>query len=977
MSGSLDFLSEGGEMGALIRDHDWSGTPLGAVAQWPPSLRLIVRLMLTMRQPACIFWGADSLCLYNDAYRAALGDDRHPGSLGRPASEVWADIWPLVSAQIDQVMRGDGGIYHENQPVPLLRAGVRRECYWTYSYSPIGDEAAGGIGGVFIVCTETTEQVLTARRLAEENRTRYTLFQRLPGFIGVLRGPQHVYEYVNDAYMTFAGPRELIGRPVRDPFPDLHGQGFFEMLDGVYATGEPVMLHATPIRLFGEDHDRYIDLRYDPTYNELGAIDGIFVSGYDLTERVLAEQRRATLAELSDRLRDQASASDIAFVASELLGESMRVSRAGYGTIDPVAEMLQVERDWNAPGIAPLPALVPLRDYGSFIDDLKRGEVVTIEDVEDDPRTAAVAGALEARSARAFANVPVIEQGRLVAVLYLNHDEVRRWSVDDVAFIREFADRTRTAVERSRSEAALRALAASLEEQVDHRTRERDRLWATSEDLLAIAGYAGELFRISPSWTRLLGYDEATLLSRPIMDFIHPDDADTVVSQMADVQASGRPTRFQNRFRAANGDWRWLAWSLVPEPDAPRVVAVGRDVTAEHEAADARAILEEQLRQAQKMEAVGQLTGGIAHDFNNIIQGITGSLQIAMRRLSQGRTEDIERFMARAILSANKAAALTHRLLAFSRRQPLDPRAVDANALLASLEDLFQRTIGEHISLTLVLADGLWTTLCDPNQLESSLLNLVLNARDAMPGTGALTIETGNAILGDAAVADLADVRPGAYVLLRVRDSGIGMSEDTIAQAFDPFFTTKPIGQGTGLGLSMAYGFARQSEGFVRIDSVLGEGTSITLYLPRSAASRPAAPVQGLPSGSQAPAQGSGEVVLIVEDDAVVRGLVVETLAEQGYRTLEAGDGDGGLAILRSDVRIDLLVTDMGLPGIGGRQVAQHARDIRPTLKVLFMTGYAEHAASASGFLGSGMGLITKPFEIGEFVGKIQGMIAP
>ena len=813
----------------------------------------------------------------------------------------------------------------------------------------------------------------TSPRLADRCDP-YRFFQRLPGFIGVLRGPDHVYEYVNDAYMTFSGPRELIGRPVRECFPDLHGQGFFELLDGVYATGEPVVLHTTPIRLFGEDHDRFLDLRYDPTYDETGAIDGIFVSGYDLTDRVRAEARRATLAELSERLRDLSDPSDIAYVASELLARTMDVSRAGYATVDPVTELLRFDRDWNAPGVAPLPALVPLRDFGSFIDDLKRGVVVAIADVDLDERTAAAAHDLVGHAARAFASAPVIEQGELVAVLYLNHAEVRRWSTEDIAFIREFAERTHTAVERSRSEAALRALTASLEQQVDERTRERDRLWDASEDLLAIAGYSGELFRISPSWIRLLGHDEHRLLSRSYMEFIHPDDVDAVVSQMAAMQAGGQPIRFQNRFRAADGSWRWIAWSLVPEADAPRVVAVGRDITADRAAADARALLEEQLRQSQKMEAVGQLTGGIAHDFNNIVQGITGSLQIATRRLAQGRVDEIDLFMARAITSANKAAALTHRLLAFSRRQPLDPRAVDANALLSSLEDMFKRTIGERIDLRFALAEGLWTTLCDPHQLESSLLNLVLNARDAMPETGSLAIETRNARLDDGDVRDLVDVRPGDYVCVSVSDNGIGMSAATIAQAFDPFFTTKPIGRGTGLGLSMTYGFARQSEGFAQIHSVLGQGTTVTLHLPRHAGSvdlvPPPAPVP------RVEARGRGETILIVEDDVVVRSLVVEILTELGYRAVEAPDGDAGLAILRSEGRIDLLVTDMGLPGMSGREVALAARRGRPALKILFMTAYAANAALASGFFADGMEMIIKPFTLEDFVAKVQAMIA-
>ncbi|VVT27692.1 conserved hypothetical protein [Sphingomonas aurantiaca] len=382
---------------------------------------------------------------------------------------------------------------------------------------------------------------------------------------------------------------------------------------------------------------------------------------------------------------------------------------------------------------------------------------------------------------------------------------------------------------------------------------------------------------------------------------------------------------------------------------------------------------QEALRQAQKMEAVGQLTGGIAHDFNNLLQGITGSLEIVQRRVAQGRIDELDRFITGATTAANRAASLTHRLLAFSRRQPLDPRPVQANALIASLEDLLRRTTGEQIAFETVLAEGLWTTLCDPNQLENSLLNLVINARDAMPDGGVLTIETRNALLDDHFAASQRDVRPGHYVCICVSDTGTGMSADTIAKAFEPFFTTKPIGQGTGLGLSMIYGFARQSEGYARIYSEVGHGTTIKLYLPRHYGE--AEQGEALPGLTQDHATNAGEIVLVVEDDAVVRALIVEVLGELGYQAVEAHDGPAGLDRLRTMERIDLLVTDIGLPGLNGRQVADAGRMMRPGLRVLFMTGYAENAALASGFLEPGMSMITKPFAMEALATQIRTII--
>ena len=393
----------------------------------------------------------------------------------------------------------------------------------------------------------------------------------------------------------------------------------------------------------------------------------------------------------------------------------------------------------------------------------------------------------------------------------------------------------------------------------------------------------------------------------------------------------------------------------------------------EAEAAE-RERAEEQLRQAQKMEAVGQLTGGIAHDFNNLLTGIVGALGMLQRRIDAGRTEGLERYTGIAITSAQRAAALTQRLLAFARRQPLDPKPVDANRLVAGMEDLLRRTLGPAISLEMVLAGGLWPTLCDPNQLESAILNLAINARDAMPNGGRLTIETANAHLDDAYVRGQAgEVRPGQYVAVCVTDTGTGMSPDVVERAFEPFFTTKPIGQGTGLGLSMLYGFVKQSGGHVRIYSEPGQATTFKLYLPRHRGSLEAA--DATTQTKKTLGADTGETVLVVEDEPAVRVLVLETLRELGYTALEAADGPAGLRVLQSDVQIDLLVTDVGLPGLNGRQLADAARELRPELKVLFVTGYAHNAAIGNGLLDPGMEMITKPFALDALADKVRAML--
>ena len=380
---------------------------------------------------------------------------------------------------------------------------------------------------------------------------------------------------------------------------------------------------------------------------------------------------------------------------------------------------------------------------------------------------------------------------------------------------------------------------------------------------------------------------------------------------------------------------------------------------------------QEALRQAQKMEAVGQLTGGIAHDFNNMLTGIIGGLDLVQRYNQSGRHHETQRFIDAATSSANRAAALTHRLLAFARRQPLNLKRVDLNALVDSMRDLMVRTLGSHILIDAVLAPDLWAANSDENQLESALLNLVINARDAMPDGGSLYIATANVQLQRH--AEVGELPPGRYVSLSVIDSGCGMTPKVLAAAFEPFFTTKPIGQGTGLGLSMIYGFARQAGGHVQIRSEPGNGTEVTLYLP--AYHGPASPATRFEPSEQAPQAVQGETVLVVEDDPAVRLLVLDVLGMLGYRALDAAEGNAAVQILESGERIDLLISDVGLPGMNGRQLADIARQQRPGLSVLFMTGYAEQAAS-SGFLDAGMDMISKPFSIDDLATRVRDMLA-
>lgn len=528
---------------------------------------------------------------------------------------------------------------------------------------------------------------------------------------------------------------------------------------------------------------------------------------------------------------------------------------------------------------------------------------------------------------------------------------------------------------RRHAEQALQALTTSLREDVAIRTKDRDQLWELSSDVMLRCRFDGGIIAVNPAWEQLLGWPEEQLLGANILDFIHPDDvADT--SATVEHLSEGRSfLHYENRYRCTDGSYRWLTWSARPADGV--INAVGRDITAEKEQAQALAQAEAQLRQSQKMEAVGQLTGGLAHDFNNLLTSIGGSLELLEKRIEQGRVESLGQYVTVAQNATRRAAALTHRLLAFSRRQTLNPMGTDVCELVNDLRELLSRTVGPSITLQTQCAKDLSPTLVDRNQLENALLNLAINARDAMPDGGTLTIGVSNTWLDDRTAPDL-DVPTGQYVLVCVTDTGVGMSKEVAAQAFDPFFTTKPLGLGTGLGLSMVYGFTRQSGGQVKIESEPAHGTTICLYLPYVAAGvlrSDTANDSASAFHASGASGGAGETILVVDDEPAVCLLVVEVLEELGYRVLQAVDGKGGLSILQSGEPVVLLVTDVGLTGgMNGRQLADAARQINPALKVLFITGYAESAVMGNAQLEPGMGLLTKPFAIDALAERIEAL---
>ncbi len=673
----------GGELGALMRAHDWSTSPIGSPDTWPQALRSAVSMMLPSKHIMFVAWGPELAFLYNDAYRPVFGK-KHPGTLGRPFREIWSEVWDDVAPLVETALRGEA-TWSENLPLVLERNGYREDCWFTFSYSPVRDES-GKVAGLFCAAAETTERVLGERRLVAERERQRLLFEQVPGFVAILRGPDHIFEYVNDAYDRVAGKRGFVGQSVRAAFPELEGTGLLEALDRAFATGEPYVARDVPLNLQRTDGAELdplmLTFTYQPIIDENGEVTGIFTQGQDVTRE---------------------------------------------------------------------------------------------------------------------------------------HQAV----------------------------AALTRLNATLEEQVSERTRE------------------------------------------------------LLVTEAA-------------------------------------------------------------LRQAQKMEAMGQLTGGVAHDFNNLLTPIVGSLDMLVRR---GLGNDRERrLIDGALQSAERAKTLVQRLLAFARRQPLQAVAVDLRTLIDGMATLMSSAVGPNVVVRVELDDNLPPASADANQLEMAILNLGVNARDAMPNGGTLTITAAReSVRGD----HRSGLKHGDYVRLSVTDTGTGMDEATLARAIEPFFSTKGIGKGTGLGLSMVHGLTAQLGGGLTIVSELGRGTAVELWLPVSLA-----PLGHEDATRAAPTPvTSRRCALLVDDEEIVRMSTADMLADLGYDVVEANSAEQALRLLDEGAAPDLLITDYLMPGMSGAQLVLEVRARKPGLPILIVSGYAEPDGIAPD-----LPRLTKPFRIEELAQSLTNL---
>jgi PAS domain S-box-containing protein len=818
----LAFLRDGGEMGARIRAFDWAKSPLGWPEDWPQALKTAAGMLLSTKFPMFIAWGPELRFLYNDAYSDILGA-KHPAALGHAFEDIWAEIWDEVGPLARRAVAGEP-TYFENLPLTMTRKGFEEQAWFTFSYGPLrGDTGEGE--GMFCVCTETTATVVAERQRVSEAERLRQLFDHAPGFMAVLRGPEHLFELANAAYLQLVGHRDFLGRAVREALPEVEGQGFFELLDQVYRSGEAFTGRSTAIGLQRAPgapvEERQVDFVFQPMREPDGSVGGIFVQGTDVTERHRAE---LALRESEERFR--------------LIADS-----------------------------APVPMWVT----------------------------------------------------RL--------------------------DRTRSFVNR------------------------------------AYVEFLG------------ISYDEAVNFDWRIV--IHPEDAPRILAESIAGEATLKPFELVGRYKSGTG-WRWIRSISQPRfgPGGEHVgfIGVAHDITALKEAeaalreanetlerrvgertADLSAALdrlqaevgerlraEEALRQAQKMEAVGQLTGGIAHDFNNLLTPIMGGLELLAARTQDPR---MKRVADTALESARRGAKLTGQLLAFSRIQRISMAPVAVNTLIDKMQALLRHTIGRAVTIETAIDPEAGHGLCDANQLENAILNLAINARDAMPEGGTLTISTARLTLPDEA-----DHRAGTFVRIRVADTGEGMPPEVAARATEPFFSTKPLGKGTGLGLAQVYGIAPQSGGPRRIASHVGRGTEVDILIPAAEApDAEAGDGEATPTGQSRALRAK---VLVVDDDDDVRAFLIASLEGLGHDVMAAESGAEGLARLR-EARPDLALIDYAMPGMHGADVARAAREIAPGLPIVFVTGYAE-SEQLEAALGDDVPVLRKPFTIADLAAAVE-----
>lgn len=928
------FLPEASEAGTIITTRDWSQTSLGAVERWPLTLTQLLGVILRSDAPMVLLWGADGILLYNDAY-ARFAGPRHPATFGVPVCQAWPEVADFNDHVLATVLAGNTISYRDHHLV-LEREGVAEDVWLNLDYSPIPDEDGQPIG-VFALLKETTERIRVGQRLriAQEAGGVGT-FEWYPdsGLLDVSDEYRRIWGISSDAIVTdqllvgllHPEDRHKAGTAKLDKLNPLEYTEY-RRVDPATGTVRWIARRGEAISSSESGRRRYVGI------------------AMDITARKCAE---AAVIESEARWRSLfEQMQEGFFVGDSVRNEQGRMVDFTFAELNPAFE---------------IQTGVPLGSaLGRRLTDI-------VPDVSEE-LIAAYARVVDTGQPYQFESfVPALGNKWFEARARLLSPE--RFAVMFV----DITERKASAKALVENEERFRSLAQSMPNHVWTSKPDGYLDWFNDRVYAYAGAQPGELDGMG--WTAM----------------VHPEDIDSAGASWADALQKGLTYESEFRLRGRDGAYRWFIARAEPIRDGiggiRHWIGTNTDINdqkvAEAALADFAATLEDRveartaelnrtqdaLRQAQKMEAIGNLTGGVAHDFNNLLQVVSGNLQLLAKDVAGN--EKAERRIENAMAGVTRGAKLSGQLLAFGRRQPLAPKVVNVGRLIRGLDEILRRALGEAVEVETIVAGGLWNTLIDPGNVENAVLNLAINARDAMEGRGKLTIEAGNSFLDEAYANSHPEVIAGQYVLLAVTDTGCGMSGDVIEKAFEPFFTTKSEGHGTGLGLSMVYGFVKQSGGHVKVYSEVGHGTTIKLYLPRSARSEDL--VINIDDG---PVTGGNETILVAEDDEAVRETVVAMLADLGYRVLKAKDAESALAIIESGVSIDLLFTDVVMPGsLKSAELGRKARERLPDLAVLFTSGYTENSIVHGGRLNEGVELLGKPYTRETLARRLRQLLA-